>query len=279
MTSKRRIDFRQSDLAVLLADRFFCDIDDGEPLIVYSHGLFCQLSIMVSSGKMMNSTIESRPLTEHTSRAGFWSLAWAQFFGAVNDNILKVVLVFTILYGVWSGILGKGAEAQSYVNYLFTIPFIVLSGYAGIFSDRNSKSNVVLWVKIIEIPIVVVAAIGFWTQNLWIALSALLALTCQSAYFGPAKYGMIPEIVAAKDLSRANGLINMMTNIAVIIGTLVAGQIATYYSPNAAAIDAGVTPHSLASRCCSDCGFHCRTRGGVVSTKTAARRQKSRVSA
>jgi acyl-[acyl-carrier-protein]-phospholipid O-acyltransferase/long-chain-fatty-acid--[acyl-carrier-protein] ligase len=168
---------------------------------------------------------------QETSRPAFWALAWTQFFGAVNDNIMKVVIVFTILYGAWAGILGKGADAQSYVNYVFTVPFILLSGYAGTFSDRNSKSRVVFWIKLIEIPIVIIAAIGFWTQELWIALFALLALTCQSAYYGPAKYGMIPEIVAARDLSRANGMINMMTNIAVIVGTLLAGQIATYYSP------------------------------------------------
>lgn len=172
----------------------------------------------------------------------FWSLIWTQFFGAVNDNILKVVLVFTILYGFWEGKLGQGEQAQSYVNYLFTIPFILLSGYAGTFADRNSKNNVVLWVKIAEIPIAIVAAIGFWTQNVWIALMALGALSFQSSYFGPAKYGMIPEIVKSRDLSRANGLINMMTNIAVIVGTLMAGQIATYYSPNAEKVADGAAP-------------------------------------
>ena len=176
------------------------------------------------------------------SHRNFWSLIWTQFFGAVNDNILKVVLVFTILYGFWEGKLGQGEQAQSYVNYLFTIPFILLSGYAGTFADRNSKSNVVLWVKIIEVPIAIVAAIGFWTQNVWFAMLALLALSIQSSYFGPSKYGMIPEIVEPRDLSRANGLINMMTNIAVIIGTLVAGQIATYYCPSPERIADGVSP-------------------------------------
>jgi acyl-[acyl-carrier-protein]-phospholipid O-acyltransferase/long-chain-fatty-acid--[acyl-carrier-protein] ligase len=176
------------------------------------------------------------------SHRGFWSLIWAQFFGAVNDNVLKVVLIFTIIEGFWEGKLGEGAQAQSWVNYLFTIPFILLSGYAGTFADRNSKNHVVLWVKLAEIPIAMVAAIGFWTQNVWITMTALLALSCQSAYFGPAKYGMIPEIVESKDLSRANGLINMMTNIAVIVGTLVAGQIATYYSPVAEKIAEGAAP-------------------------------------
>ena len=52
-----------------------------------------------------------------------------------------------------------------------------------------------MWVKIAEIPIAIIAAIGFLTGNLWITLLALIALTCQSSFFGPAKYGMIPELV------------------------------------------------------------------------------------
>ncbi len=176
------------------------------------------------------------------SHRSFWSLVWTQFFGAINDNILKVVLIFTVLYGFWEGKLGQGEQAQSWVNYVFTIPFILLSGYAGTFADRNSKNNVVLWVKLIELPIAIVAALGFWLQDVWITLAALVALSCQSSYFGPAKYGMIPEIVESRDLSRANGLINMMTNIAVIVGTLLAGQIATYYSPSTEKIANGAVP-------------------------------------
>ncbi len=184
------------------------------------------------------AAIQSTNIKTVKSAVGFWSLVWTQFFGAINDNILKVLLVFMIIDGIWTGKLG-GAEAQGYINILFTIPFVLLSGYAGRFADRNSKRNVILWVKIMELPIALVAAIGFWTQSLWLALAALVAVTCQSAYYGPAKYGIIPEIVETKQLSRANGLMNMMTNIAVIIGTLMAGQIADYYAPGAKALAAG----------------------------------------
>ncbi len=161
---------------------------------------------------------------------GFLSLIWTQFFGAANDNILKGVMVFMIINGIWKGQLGAGG--QGYANFLFTFPFILLSGYAGRYADRNSKRDVVVLVKIVEIPIAIVGLIGFWIQSLWVTLGALVALACQSAFFGPAKYGMIPELVETRYLSRANGTINMMTNIAVIVGTLVAGQIADLYCPN-----------------------------------------------
>jgi MFS family permease len=160
---------------------------------------------------------------------GFLSLIITQFFGAANDNILKVVLTYMVIDGAWKGQLGAGG--QGVVSMCFTAPFILLSGYAGQFADRNSKRYVSVLVKIIESPIVIVALIGFWTENLRITMCALIALTCQSAFFGPAKYGMIPELVKSRDLSRANGTINMMTNIAVIGGTLAAGVIADRYSP------------------------------------------------
>ncbi len=169
---------------------------------------------------------------------GFLSLIATQFFGAANDNILKGVLIYMVIDGAWAGRLGSGG--QGIVAVCFTLPFILLSGYAGQFADRNSKRFVSVLVKVIEIPIVLVAMVGFWTGNLWITMSALIALSCQSAYFGPAKYGMIPELVESRELSRANGTINMMTNLAVIIGTLAAGKIADVYSP--LPNPAGVTP-------------------------------------
>lgn len=166
-------------------------------------------------------------------KRGFLSLISTQFFGAMNDNILKGVLTFMVIDGAWQGQLGTGG--QGIVGVCFTIPFILLSGIAGQVADRHSKRTVTLWVKVVEIPIAIVAGIGFFIGNLWVTLAALIALTCQSSFFGPAKYGMIPELVDDSDLSRANGTINMMTNAAVILGTLLAGIVSDLYSPQQAA--------------------------------------------
>ncbi len=168
-------------------------------------------------------------MKSNLAKPGFLSLVFTQFFGAANDNILKMVLTYMVIDGAWAGRLGAGG--QGIVGLCFTVPFILLSGYAGQFADRNSKRFVSVLVKVVEIPIALIALIGFWSGNLWITLGALIALTCQSSFFGPAKYGMIPEIVPDRDLSRANGTINMMTNIAVIVGTIAGGWIADLYSP------------------------------------------------
>ncbi|MHC5028282.1 MAG: MFS transporter, partial [Planctomycetota bacterium] len=172
---------------------------------------------------------------------GFLSLIITQFFGAANDNVLKTVLVFCVVDGLWQGTLGSGG--QGIVSLCMFVPFILLSGYGGQVADRFSKRNVSVAVKIAEVPIAVVAAIGFMTGTLWIAMLAMLLLASQSAFFGPSKYGMIPELVDDADLSRANGAINMMTNIAVIGGTLIAGFVTDLFSPQA--VPGGVAPEPV----------------------------------
>jgi acyl-[acyl-carrier-protein]-phospholipid O-acyltransferase/long-chain-fatty-acid--[acyl-carrier-protein] ligase len=161
-------------------------------------------------------------------KRGFLTLTAAQFFGAANDNLLKIVLSFGVAAGgVWASSLGDGGIA--YIGLCFTVPFILLSGYAGQLADRISKQRISYWVKVVEIGIALVALLGFWQGNLWIAMGAMVLLAIQSAFFGPAKYGLIPELVEKGDLSRANGMINMSTNIAVIAGTLAGGPVYDAY--------------------------------------------------
>ncbi|MCB1230804.1 MAG: MFS transporter [Verrucomicrobiae bacterium] len=165
---------------------------------------------------------------------GFTSLMFTQFFGAVNDNLLKGVLTFAVATGgIWAGQLGKGG--QSYVALCLTIPFIILSGFAGQIADRTSKQRITVLVKVAEIGIAAVGFSGFLAGNLWITLFAMLLLAIQSSFFGPAKYGMIPELVGDAQLSQANGSINMFTNIAVIVGTLAAGPVYSAFDPEGSA--------------------------------------------
>ena len=133
---------------------------------------------------------------------GFLSLIATQFFGAANDNILKGVLIYMVIDGAWAGPARPGG--QGIVSVCFTLPFILLSGYAGQFADRNSKRYVSVLVKLLEIPIALSRADGILDGptcgSRWLAL---VALTCQSAFFGPAKYGMIPELVDIAAISAA----------------------------------------------------------------------------
>ncbi len=184
------------------------------------------------SGPTSNSP-ESAVSHKLTS-ASYLSLLATQFFGAANDNILKQCLTFMVATGIWSGPLGRnglGDGGQVVPALFLTLPFILLSGYAGQISDKYSKRKVMYWVKVAEIPIATIAMIGFFTHNLWLSLAAMLMLSVQSSFFGPAKYGVIPEIVHDDQLSMANGVINMLTNVAVIAGSLMAGPLCDLFYP------------------------------------------------
>ncbi len=170
------------------------------------------------------------PSTDKLLNKGFFALMLTQFFGALNDNLLKGVLSFAVASGgIWASKLGEGGQA--YVGLCLTVPFILLSGIAGQLADRNSKSRIATQVKVAEIAIAAIGFYGFLSGNIWVALGAMLLLAIQSAFFGPAKYGMIPELIADRHLSQANGSINMFTNLAAIGGTVIAGFIYGWYDP------------------------------------------------
>ncbi|UCD75439.1 MAG: MFS transporter [Phycisphaerales bacterium] len=163
-------------------------------------------------------------------KRGFLSLLVTQFFGAANDNVLKQVLSYGVaMAGIWAAALGRGGQA--YVALCLTVPFILLSGYGGQLADRHSKQRITVIVKIAEVFIACFVLAGFVLMNIWMLLVGMVLLAVQSTFFGPAKYGMIPELVEGQELSRANGLINMLTNIAVITGTLIAGPLYKAYHP------------------------------------------------
>jgi len=154
-------------------------------------------------------------------KRGLSALLVAQFMGAANDNILKTLLSFAVVRGMWGGELGEGG--QGLVALCLFVPFILFSGWAGPLADRVSKRTVAIWMKVVELPLALTAGVGFITNNLWLTMTAMVLLATQSTFFSPAKYGMIPEIVREDRVSRANGILNMTTNIAVITGMLIAG--------------------------------------------------------
>ena len=188
----------------------------------------------------MNSvqTIETMPESEAEPSEkdtrlftnGFVSLLGVSFFGAANDNILKQILMLMVVGGgVWVNILGLGT--QGYISLVLTIPFVFLSGYAGQLADKFSKRDIILWVKIAEIPIASFALLGLYLGSFWMSLFALLLFAIQSSFYGPAKFGIIPEVVKSHQLSQANGLINAISNVAIILGSMVAGPLTYMYYP------------------------------------------------
>jgi acyl-[acyl-carrier-protein]-phospholipid O-acyltransferase/long-chain-fatty-acid--[acyl-carrier-protein] ligase len=116
---------------------------------------------------------------------GFVALLNVSFFGAANDNILRQILMLMVVAGgLWANRMGPGT--QGYISLVLTIPFVLLSGYAGQLADKFSKRDVILWVKIAEVPIAIFALLGLYLEHFWLSLFALLLLAVQSSFYGPA---------------------------------------------------------------------------------------------
>ena len=158
----------------------------------------------------------------------FWGHLSTQFFGAFNDNLFKqALLVLFVAVPVADGT----RDLQWLATLVFSLPFILFSGYAGFLSDRNSKRTVIFCSKVLEIVIMILAAILFafyLRQGLTPLLLTLMSLVLfcmgsQSAFFGPGKYGILPELFRDRDLPQANGIILMTTFLAIIFGSALAG--------------------------------------------------------
>ncbi len=153
---------------------------------------------------------ETRPLA--TTMSG---LLTAQFLGSFNDNFFKIVVS---LFAV-SATGDTGGGALSLIGAIFILPFLLFSGYAGHVSDVYSKRTVLIATKLLEIVTMGVGLVAFLSGQFAFLLVVLFLLALQATFFSPAKYSILPELVDAKQLSRANGLLEMCNFLAIILGT------------------------------------------------------------
>ena len=146
----------------------------------------------------------------------FGAMTVTQLLGAFNDNLFKQMVC---LY-----CLEKGTTAhQSLALFLFSIPFVLGSGFSGFLADRYSKRSLIIGCKVAEIVVMLTAIAAFGWGNFIAPLLVLFLMGCQSTVFGPSKYGILPEMLRARDLPSANGIIQMTTFVAVIFGIATAG--------------------------------------------------------
>ena len=156
----------------------------------------------------------------------FWAMVVTQFLGAFNDNLFKQLMLLLAVPVAVAGAQAKGEDAQGIASILFALPFVLFSGFAGYLADRGSKRGIIVMVKVAEICVMLLGLIGFAMYGVTGydgLLVVLFLMGLQSTFFGPAKYGILPELFREEDLARANGIIIMSTFLAIIFGTVSAG--------------------------------------------------------
>lgn len=150
-----------------------------------------------------------------------------QFFGAFNDNIFKNVLLLFVAF-VGANVLP--ISSNLFINLaagLFILPFFLFSASAGVLADKYEKSAFIRKVKLAEIGIMCLGAIGFITESYSILLLLLFLMGTQSAFFGPVKYALLPQQLKSEELVPGNALVETGTFLAILLGTLGAGLIAS----------------------------------------------------
>jgi acyl-[acyl-carrier-protein]-phospholipid O-acyltransferase/long-chain-fatty-acid--[acyl-carrier-protein] ligase len=159
-----------------------------------------------------------------------------QFLGAMNDNFFKFVLVYFLINI-------KGAAFASAIlaaaGAVFVIPFLLFSSAAGVWADKISKRNIIIGTKIAELIFVLLSLLAVYFKSEFALYALLFGMAAQSAVFGPSKYGIIPEIVETKDVSKANGLLSSFTYLAIIIGTFLASSVTDLTNKNFLLTDFG----------------------------------------
>src|SRR2546425_176648 len=149
--------------------------------------------------------------------AGFHSFLWTQFLGALNDNMCKIVISMRAMHVAAS--TGSGSEYLALAGAVFVIPFLLFSGYSGRLADTLSKRTVLISVKAFEIFIMLFGLAAFFSTRIEWMLVVLFLMALHSTVFSPAKYGIVPEMLPDRDLSRANALLEMSTFVAIVLGT------------------------------------------------------------
>ena len=163
----------------------------------------------------------SNPLPEdRLGNRSFIAFTATQYLGAFNDNVFKQMMLFMAL-----AISSK--DQQGTVMVIFSIPFLLFSGLAGLVSERFSKTNVMRASKVGELVIMALGGLGFYFGSWHLLLFTLFLMGTQSTFFGPAKYGVIPEMLTTPLLVKANGVVQMTTFLAIIMGMAFAGILTT----------------------------------------------------
>ena len=166
----------------------------------------------------MGSATDSSP---KNWKKGFWSLFVTQCQGAFSDNVFKFVVIYTAMSQFTSEAEQDGFV--SLVGALFAIPFIIFTMAGGYCAVHFSKRTMAMGIKTAEIIIMSMGAVGLYLGNVHFLLGIIVLMSTQSAFFGPVKYGLIPELLEEKRLSWGNGYIGMGTFLTIILGTIAGG--------------------------------------------------------
>jgi 1-acyl-sn-glycerol-3-phosphate acyltransferase len=156
----------------------------------------------------------------------FRPLFFTQFLGAFNDNVFKTALVTLVTFRAGRLTELDPKALATLLPGLFILPFFLFSATSGQLADKLEKSRIARAVKVFEIAVMSLAAWGFLANSLWQLVAALFLMGLHSTVFGPVKYGYLPQHLRQDELVGGNGLIEMGTFVAILLGEVLGAWLA-----------------------------------------------------
>ena len=147
---------------------------------------------------------------------------WTQFLGAGNDNLFKFAFTVLVTYQLQVAWLPP-ALAGLVIGALFILPFVLFSATSGQLADKLEKTRIIRFVKTLEIVIMLAAALGFMTSNVALLLACVALMGLHSTLFGPVKFAYLPQHLSERELTGGNGMVEMGTFVAILLGNLAGG--------------------------------------------------------
>jgi len=166
------------------------------------------------------------------SQRRFAPFFWTQFLGAANDNVFKFAFTVMVTYHLQVQWL-PSSLAGLVIGAVFIAPFLLFSATSGQLADKYDKALMTRLVKNLEIVIMVLAAIGLTTTNVALMLGCIFLLGLHSTLFGPVKYAYLPQHLDERELTGGNGMIEMGTFVAILLGNLAGGLLIALPEPGA----------------------------------------------
>ena len=154
----------------------------------------------------------------------FGPFFWTQCCGALNDNLFKTALAILMTYNVSGG----SVHSHLMVNLaaaLFILPFFLFSAISGQLADKYEKTFLIRRIKAAEVFIMGCAGVALLLDQTWLLLALLFAMGAQSAFFGPVKYSLLPQHLKSREIVGGNGLVEMGTFGAILLGTMAGGTL------------------------------------------------------
>lgn len=149
---------------------------------------------------------------------------WTQFAGAANDNLFKFAFTVMVTYQLSISWM-QPAMAGLVIGALFILPFLLFSATSGQLADKYDKKILIRFVKRLEVVIMALAAWGFFSQNVPLLLACTFLMGLHSTLFGPVKFAYLPQHLNERELTGGNGMVEMGTFVAILLGNVAGGLI------------------------------------------------------